>query len=131
MLSQIKIFIKRNGNDIFIVLVVILVALIFFGIGRLTAPKSEAIRIENLRQITPEDLLKEATNSQLNANSTDGASVYTGKVVASKNSDKYHLPDCPGAKQISEKNKIWFDSIEAAEKAGYKPAANCPGLNNP
>jgi methylphosphotriester-DNA--protein-cysteine methyltransferase len=40
------------------------------------------------------------------------------------------LPDCPGAKQISEQNKIWFASIEEAEKAGYKPAGNCPGLIN-
>ncbi|HLP44011.1 MAG TPA: hypothetical protein VK145_01915 [Candidatus Nanoarchaeia archaeon] len=53
-----------------------------------------------------------------------------GMVIASKTGTKYHLPECPGAKTIAEKNKITFDSIAAAERAGYAPAANCPGLKN-
>ncbi len=51
-----------------------------------------------------------------------------GSVVASKSGTKYHLPDCPGAKQIKESNKISFASVSAARAAGYTPAANCPGL---
>lgn len=111
-------------EDWFIIATVILVTLISFGIGRLTAPKTEPIQIKNLEKANVEQLkipVQEQGSSEIN---------YQGKVVGSKNSDKYHLPDCPGAKQISEKNKIWFDSIEEAEKAGYKPAANCPGLQN-
>lgn len=50
-------------------------------------------------------------------------------VVASKAGKRYHLPSCPGAKQIAVKNLINFDSIEAAEQAGYTPAANCKGLS--
>lgn len=50
------------------------------------------------------------------------------EVVASKNGTKYHYPWCAGAKQISEKNKITFSSIEEAKKAGYTPASNCKGL---
>lgn len=46
-------------------------------------------------------------------------------VIASKNGTKYHLPSCPGAKQIAEQNKIEFSSRQAAEAAGYTPAANC------
>ncbi len=52
----------------------------------------------------------------------------TGKYVASKNSDKYHLPWCPGAQRIKEENKRWFDSKAEAEAAGLTPAANCPGI---
>ncbi|MDP2922736.1 MAG: Ada metal-binding domain-containing protein [Candidatus Omnitrophota bacterium] len=118
--------VKKNSSDIFIVLIVILVALIAFGIGRLTAPKSEPILIKNLEQASVEDLKIEQSTS---APTDVGTTADKGKVVGSKNSDKYHLPECPGAKQISEQNKIWFDSIEAAEKEGYKPAGNCPGLN--
>lgn len=124
MLSQIKNFIKRNNTDIFIVLTVTLVALISFGIGRLTAPKTEPIQIKNLEKADIEQLEIFAEQE----NSEDLKAEHRGKVVASSKSDKYHLPDCPGAKQISEQNKIWFDSIEAAEKAGYNPAGNCPGL---
>lgn len=48
--------------------------------------------------------------------------------IGSKNSNVYHLPDCPGAQRIKEENKICFSSKEEAEKAGYRPAKNCPGL---
>jgi hypothetical protein len=125
MLAKLKNFVKNNESDIFIILVIILVALISFGIGRLTVPKTEPIQIKNLEKASVEDLSPYAPNG---ASEDKQNSDYQGKVVGSKNSDKYHLPDCPGAKQISEQNKVWFDSIEAAEKAGYKPAANCPGL---
>ena len=49
-------------------------------------------------------------------------------LVASKNSDKYHLPWCSGAARIAEANKIYFTSEAEAKAAGYKPAANCKGL---
>jgi FtsZ-interacting cell division protein ZipA len=48
--------------------------------------------------------------------------------VGSKNSDVFHLPDCPGAKRINEENKKCFSSKNEAEKAGYRPAKNCPGI---
>jgi len=54
--------------------------------------------------------------------------VVTGQVVGSKNGTKYHLLTCPGAKQISPANKIFFASAVEAQKAGYSPAANCKGL---
>jgi len=112
-------------DDWFIVTTVILVALISFGIGRLTAPKTEPIQVKNLEKASIEDIDIE-NQEKVYPPATEQRDV--GRVVGSKNSDKYHLPECPGAKQISEQNKVWFDSIEAAEKAGYKPAANCPGL---
>jgi hypothetical protein len=112
-------------DDWFIILTVILVALISFGIGRLTTPQSEPVLIKNLEKASIEDLNVEQSSS---VPTGVGTTEDKGRVVGSKNSDKYHLPDCPGAKQISEQNKIWFNSIEEAEKAGYKPAANCPGL---
>jgi len=126
MLAKLKNFVKNNNADIFIILTVILVALIAFGIGRLSAPKSEPILIKNLEQASVEDIDVE-NQGKVYPPATEQSDV--GRVVGSKNSDKYHLPECPGAKQINEQNKIWFDSIEAAEKAGYKPAGNCPGLN--
>jgi len=124
MLAKIKTFVKNNFQDIFIILVIILVALICFGVGRLTSPKTEPILIKNLEQASVGSLeIEQAASVPLSGTTAD-----KGRVVGSKNSDKYHLPDCPGAKQISEQNEVWFDSIAEAEKAGYKPASNCPGL---
>lgn len=48
--------------------------------------------------------------------------------VGSKNSNKYHLPWCSGAKRIKEENKIFFATVALAEQAGYEPAGNCEGL---
>lgn len=47
------------------------------------------------------------------------------KVVASSGGTKYHKLDCPGADNIKESNKVYFDSIEQAKAAGYTPATNC------
>jgi len=55
-------------------------------------------------------------------------STNSGAVVASKSGTKYHYPWCAGAKQISAKNLITFNSIEEARAAGYTPASNCKGL---
>jgi hypothetical protein len=48
--------------------------------------------------------------------------------VGSRKGTKYHLPWCPGAKAISEENKVWFQSKDEAEMKGYTPAANCKGI---
>ncbi|MFM2424009.1 MAG: hypothetical protein RLZZ70_398 [Candidatus Parcubacteria bacterium] len=49
-------------------------------------------------------------------------------IVASKSGTKYHALSCPGAKQIKEENKIYFDTVAQAEAAGYTKASNCPSL---
>jgi len=118
MLANFK---KIINPDNFIILVIVLVALIAFGIGRLSAPKGEPVQIMNLERASIEDITP--LKGEISNEAYQGD--YKGKVLGSKNSDKYHKSDCPGAKQISEKNKIWFDSIQDAEKAGYKPAGNC------
>ncbi len=41
--------------------------------------------------------------------------------VASKKSNKFHIPECPFAKNILSENKIIFKSKEEAIKAGFEP----------
>ncbi|OGI25509.1 MAG: hypothetical protein A3J76_03575 [Candidatus Moranbacteria bacterium RBG_13_45_13] len=45
--------------------------------------------------------------------------------VASKNSNKYHLPACQFAEKIKPENKICFSSKEEAESRGYIGAKCC------
>ena len=45
--------------------------------------------------------------------------------IGNKNSHVFHTPDCGGVKNMSEKNKIEFESREAAVEAGYKPCSSC------
>ncbi|MEK7552742.1 MAG: hypothetical protein AAB505_01380 [Patescibacteria group bacterium] len=90
----------------------VLVAALGFGLGRWSKieEQREPVLIEN--STTSDNV---TTKSQ-------------GQVVGSKNGNKYHYPWCSGAQRIKEENKIWFTSVDEAKKAGYTPAANCPGL---
>lgn len=49
----------------------------------------------------------------------------TGQIVASKGGTKYYFLSCAGASRISDANKVWFASPDAAEEAGYSLATNC------
>ncbi len=49
-----------------------------------------------------------------------------GTIVANKNSQKYHRPDCPGYRDTAEKNRVFFATVADAEAAGFKRAGNCP-----
>lgn len=129
--KKIKVWLKENQRDLYLAALVFVVSVASFGLGRLSAiwPEKQPIAIEgpeNEGQMTKATTASEARQSSL---SSFGLSPSTqGDFVASRNGSSYHLPDCPGAKQIKEENKIWFQSAEAARSAGYKPAGNCPGL---
>ncbi|OGZ57239.1 MAG: hypothetical protein A3B96_04155 [Candidatus Spechtbacteria bacterium RIFCSPHIGHO2_02_FULL_43_15b] len=120
---EVKNFVKKNESDITLFLGVILISLISFAAGRLSAPGQE-------KQLTEVEYLKSSAFENItNSENIQGLEERTeGMYVASKNSSKYHLPDCPGADRISSYNKIWFISKEEAEGMGYEPASNCPGL---
>lgn len=125
---------RRPGRDLvhrlFLSLVIILVATLSFGIGRLTSPGAgQGIRIEYDASISNSQVpisntaqasqaLNPIENSQLKIDNS-------AAVVGSKNGTKYHYLHCLGAKQIKEANKITFTSAEAAKSAGYTLAANC------
>jgi len=70
----------------------------------------------------------EGSNIKAPAEISDDLEIFAGAYVGSRNGSKYHFPWCPGAQQIKEENKVWFSSVEEAQKAGYTPAANCKGL---
>ena len=129
MYNQIRQLIKSNESEHVLALGVILISLISFSAGRLTAPgvEKQPITVEYLSPAFAAD--KSASQNITNGDSLQVFGERTaGEFVASKNSTKYHLPDCSGAKRIAEHNKIWFSSKEEAESVGYAPAANCPGL---
>lgn len=127
MLSKFIKFCKTNEKDLIIAMVIILVGLISFGLGRLSKIRDNKppITIENVGaiagQIKPVLSPKTVQNELVIPNQG-------GMLVGSKNGSKYHYPWCSGALRIKEENKIWFSSMEEAQKAGYTPASNCKGL---
>lgn len=105
----------------FLALVIILVALLSFGIGRLTSTGDRTgVSIEYDPQLTTND--RQPTRNTTQAASANASA---SQVVVSKNGSKYHYSHCPGAKQINEENKIYFNTAAAAEASGYTLAGNC------
>ena len=125
LLNKIKAFWKANQRDLYLAALVFLMSTASFGLGRLSVvwPEKEPIRIDQVGEIDQNDK-NETISSPLSIPSISSQ----GNFVASRNGSSYHLPDCPGAKQIKEENKIWFQTADEAKRAGYKPAGNCPGL---
>lgn len=106
-------------DTIFMVLMLSIVGITSFGLGRMSMhedsiKQNKAIVIDELPRVP--DVHQKVEGEQ------------AIPVVASKSGTKYHLLNCPGAKQIKQENKIEFASIKEAEAAGYAPASNCPGL---
>lgn len=138
--QKIKVLVASSKEEIVVSLIIIFVGLASFGLGKLSVleelDKKVDIElkdnIDNLSSVKQNNIKNSVGN--VDSKSVDNlASVeVTGsqleEVVASKSGKKYHYPWCSGAKQIAEKNKITFDSIEDARKAGYTPASNCKGL---
>ncbi len=44
------------------------------------------------------------------------------KIVGNRRSMIYHLPGSSGAPRVSPRNRVFFDSADQAEKAGFRPA---------
>jgi len=131
MNGKIKEFLNSDkGKDLFIILIVILVAFGSFGLGRLSKVEEgkEPIEIIYPEDQTAPSSLEASVFEATTASESSSTILATKSFVASKNGTKYHFSWCSGAKQIKEENKIWFNSREEAEKAGYTKAANCKGL---
>lgn len=131
LLERIKVWLTENRRDLFLASLVFLVSIASFGLGRLSAiwPEEEPITIENYESGSMNQESKAAaTASNATPDSVSQIPNSQGAYVASKSGSVYHFPECPGAKQIKEENKIRFETVEEARAAGYRPAANCPGL---
>ena len=123
MYEKLKSYIADDG--IFMVLLLLLVGIVSFGLGR----QSVIEKPVNMGSEQPAGIVLTQMKDTV-AQKTESAQAEAGKtrVVGSRSGTKYHLLTCPGAKQMKEENKIFFDSITLAKAAGYTPAANCPGL---
>jgi len=117
MIEKLKSLIREDA--FFYALLVISVAIVGFLLGRnsIVPVASQASGVQISQPSVP------MTAPVLDTQAPDGTAV-----VVSRSGTKYHLPTCPGAKQINESNKITFASIAQAAAAGYSAAANCPGL---
>jgi len=144
----IKNWLEDNQADIILVIGIILIALIGFGLGRLSVLSSdkESVIIEsqetgnlelgagaiinNLEQGSGDGQnnpsTPAATDSLRSGNNGVQAAVgVKGIFVASKNGTKYHWPWCSYAKNIKPENLVCFKSEEDAKSRGYAGDKGC------
>lgn len=126
--------IKEKGKvllrkDVYTAIVIVLVGVASFGLGRLSFTETEQLHVE-IANVFPEASVVIATENATEEGSVPPSNTVAeqGLFVGSKNSNKYHYPWCPGAVQMKEENKVWFASVEEAKSRGYVPAGNCKGL---
>lgn len=126
-------FIEKT--EIYLVLLMILVALGSFFLGRLSVfdERVVPVTIESLPTENPRVLgaSTEVVDPKIESTpktETSERAVSQGTYVGSKNGTKFHLPWCSGALRIAEANKVWFQTKEEAVAKGYTPAANCKGI---
>ena len=130
MLQKLKSFLAND--TIYYSVLLILVAVTSFGLGRQsvnTTNRSEKPLIST-ENVAPAAVMEAVASASTTKAATEPQAP-TNKpvaVVGSKSGTKYHLPTCSGAKRIKPENLISFETIAAAEAAGYTAAANCPGL---
>ncbi len=124
--------IRPLSDDLFLGLIIVLVAFGSFGLGRLSKIEDAKtlIQIENVLEITTETLTKpiKTGEGQIATPPPAMSSTSESTLVGSKTGKKYHYTWCSGAQRIAEANRVYFSSKADAETRGYTPAANCKGL---
>lgn len=132
--AKVKQAVSENKSNLILSASFFLVAIIAFGLGRLSVLVEDKRKTPVIVQYQDADnpgaheLLAGAGLKEEVAPKGEAGIMGAALYVGSKNSNKYHLPDCPGALRIKEENKIWFSSEKEAKDLGYAPASNCDGL---
>lgn len=129
-------------KDVFVFLVVVLVAFGAFSIGRSSVLDTKRAGELKILDVPIEQVLAgqaaistDSANSEptfITRNNVEAAAGFapgsSGMYVGAKSGRTYYLPWCSGVKRIKEENKTWFATRAEAEATGYKPAANCVGI---
>lgn len=108
---------KKGGfNPILIVAIIAIVAIVALGAGLLLGGSGdESAPVVNNTTET-KDVAEDVNPAPASSNVT---------YVCSQKSDKFHLPDCEWAQKISPKNKITYNSRDAAISDGRIPCQVC------
>jgi len=129
---------SEKGKDIMIVMIVILVGLGSFQLGRLSkAASSTGIKIKYEEQQkeqgvgqginTAAGVLYVNENSKSPEKSKNSISVNNNNkdFFASNRGSKYYPVGCSAGKNIKQANRVYFATGEEAEKAGYELSSSC------
>lgn len=133
-MEKIKLFLENDtGKDIMVVIIVILVGLGSFELGRLSKENDTGgIKISSIQEKGNYTL--EYANQGANAVSSVKSANTTNSIIkdnsgknffASNRGSKYYSLGCSAGKTIKQENRIYFTTGEEAERAGYTLSSSC------
>ena len=124
IVAKIGDWVKQHQHDLWVAFCMVFIAWTAYHIGEIRARTPHAITLHD--GVVFQAQAK--TTPKAPAPLTKRGPVHTDlRVVASKasSSKKYHFSWCSGVARIKEENKIWFQTAQLAEVAGYSLATNC------
>ncbi|MBP6866588.1 MAG: hypothetical protein KBC12_03555 [Candidatus Pacebacteria bacterium] len=127
-MEKIKRFIKSDqGKDLWIVLIVFLVGSVSFGLGRLSASDTGGLDIKytNLEASGLTGAQEARVFLQNNPKLDKSTQAVKKAFYASSRGKKYYSADCSAGNTIKPENRIYFETAERAESAGYSLSTAC------
>ncbi len=124
--NGVKLFIESDkGKDILVIIIIILVGLGSFELGRLSKETSSGLKIEYNGQEANAIGTVDQNLAILPQNSDNSQKSISGSFFASNRGSKYYSISCGAGKTIKEENRIYFKTSGEAEKAGYALSSSC------
>jgi hypothetical protein len=125
-MEKIKQFVESDkGKDILIVIIVILVGVGSFELGRLSnETNSTGVKVEYPDQNSeqPASVTSLVNPDQQLASAT---TLENKNFFASSKGSKYYTVSCAAGKTIKQENRVYFNTGEEAETAGYTLSSSC------
>lgn len=128
-MEKIKHFINsEKGKDVLMVLIVILVGLGSFQLGRLSKENSSSgLKIEYKGTNMPQSLESQPGSpiSAFGSLSEPKDASLEKSFFASSRGSKYYSIGCSAGKTIKQENRVYFRTGEEAEASGYTLSSSC------
>lgn len=124
--GQIESFLNSYQEEVGVSLIIVLVAISSFYLGKLSSGMSQIhppISIEE-----PESAPQTINAANLPDMQDKSLQEGGGQVVATLNGKRWYMPWCPTVSKLAPSAKRYFASVAAAEAAGLTPAQNCAGM---
>lgn len=126
-LNKIKGEMDIDRTTLLCLLVIILVGLGSFGLGRLSLEgkqEKDDIKLEYKNLPVVKGEIGKSEESKINEIDNN---IFTKEkmYVASKNGKLYYSTTCSGAKRIKPENELWFSTSSEAEDSGFTLSKSC------
>jgi hypothetical protein len=121
---------KEKIKPFYTLIIILFIALIFFGLGRLSALEGykNPIKIEYPDMSQAASVINAEKPLTNTPKAVPTAVKPTEQVIGSKSGKKYYFPWCGTVKRIKPENQVHFASIAEAKQAGFVAGGNCKGL---